>query len=101
MFTAEWIDADRAVEIGMAARKLPDDDVLAATLEKAREIAQWPISSLVAIKKTMNAAHADAIKNALEIEHAEMKSLVGSPENVEAIKAFMQKRSPDFRQFRK
>jgi enoyl-CoA hydratase/carnithine racemase len=101
MFTAEWIDADRAVEIGMAARKLPDNEVLPATLEKAREIAQWPISSLVAIKKTMNAAHSDAIKNALEIEHAEMKRLVGSPENVEAIQAFMQKRAPDFRQFRK
>ncbi len=101
MFTAEWIDADRAVEIGMAARKLPDAEVLPALLEKAREIAQWPISSLVAIKKTMNAAHADAIKNALEIEHAEMSRLVGSPENVEAIKAFMQKRAPDFRQFRK
>lgn len=101
MFTAEWINADRALELGMAARKFPDDELLEATLEKAREIAQWPTSSLVAIKKTMNAAHASAIAAALEIEHAEMSKLAGSPENIEAIKAFMEKRTPDFRQFRK
>jgi enoyl-CoA hydratase/carnithine racemase len=101
MFTAEWINAERALELGMAARMLPDDELLEATLEKAREIAQWPTSSLVAIKKTMNAAHAAAISGALEIEHEEMSKLIGSPENIEAIKAFMGKRAPDFRQFRK
>ena len=101
MFTAEWIDAERAVELGMAARRFPDDALLVATLEKAREIAQWPTSSLVAIKRTMQAAHKAAMEAALEVEHAEMKKLVGSPENVEAIKAFMEKREPDFRQFRK
>lgn len=101
MFTAEWINAERAVELGMAARSFPDDELLAATLEKAREIAQWPISALVAIKKTMNAAHAAAIAGALEIEHAEMSKAAGSPENIEAIKAFIGKRAPDFRQFRK
>lgn len=101
MFTAEWINAERAVELGMAARRFSDDALLGATLEKAREIAQWPTSALVAIKKTMQAAHKAAIDSALEIEHAEMKKLVGSPENVEAIKAFMERRDPDFRQFRK
>lgn len=101
MFTAEWIDAERAIELGMAARRFPDAEVLDATLAKAREIAQWPTSSLVAIKKTMNAAHAQAIAAALEIEHAEMSKLVGSPENIEAVMAFIEKRAPDFRQFRK
>ena len=101
MFTAEWIHADRAVEMGMAARAFPDADLLGATLEKAREIAQWPTSALVAIKKTMNAAHRAAIEQALEIEHAEMQAQMGSPENIEAIKAFLGKREPDFRQFRK
>lgn len=101
MFTAEWINADRAVELGMAARALPDDELLDATLAKAREIAQWPTSGLVAIKKTMNAAHQAAIAQALEVEHAEMNNQMGSPENIEAIKSFLEKRDPDFRQFRK
>lgn len=101
MFTAEWIDAERAIELGMAARALPDDELLGATLAKAREIAQWPTSALVAIKRTMNEVHKVAIAAALEIEHVEMSKQAGSPENIEAIRAFIEKRPPDFRQFRK
>jgi enoyl-CoA hydratase/carnithine racemase len=101
MFTAEWINAERAIELGMAAQRFPDDELLEATLAKAREISQWPTSALMAIKRTMMAAHAASIESALEIEHAEMAKLAGSPENIEAIKAFIEKRSPDFRQFRK
>jgi enoyl-CoA hydratase/carnithine racemase len=101
MFTAEWISADRALELGMVARKLPDDEVLPAAIEKAREIAQWPTSALMAIKRTMNRAHRAGIEAALEIEHEEMARQQGSPENIEAVMAFIQKREPDFRQFRK
>ncbi|MCA9513281.1 MAG: enoyl-CoA hydratase-related protein [Myxococcota bacterium] len=100
MFTAEWIDAARAVELGLAARRLPDDEVLPAALAKAREIAQWPVSALRAIKRTLMAAHRDGIERALAIEHDEMAKQAGSPENVEAVTAFMQKRAPDFKQFR-
>ena len=101
MFTAEWIDAEKAVDLGMAARAYPDDALLPAALEKAREIAQWPISALVAIKKIMNQAHRVGIAAALEIEHDEMSKAQGSPENIEAIKAFIEKRPADFKQFRK
>ncbi len=101
MFTAEWIDAARAVELGMAARCLPDEKVLDEALAKAREIAQWPVSSLRAIKQTMQVAHRAGIEAARRIEDELMRELAGSPENIEAVTAFMQKRKPDFKQFRK
>jgi enoyl-CoA hydratase/carnithine racemase len=101
MFTAEWIDAARAVETGLAARCYPDDRVLDEALAKAREIAQWPVSSLRAIKQTLQAAHRAGIEAARKLEDELMMQLAGSPENVEAIMAFMQKRPPDFKQFRK
>ena len=101
MLTAEWIDAARAVEMGMAARRLPDAELLPAALAKAREMAQWPISSLVGIKRTLQVAHRAAIEAALAAEDAGMRALAGGPENVEAVKAFLEKRKPDFRQFRK
>ncbi|MFP6639765.1 MAG: enoyl-CoA hydratase-related protein [Myxococcota bacterium] len=96
-FTAEWIDADRAVESGIAARKWPDDELLEATLAKAREIAQWPVGSLQATKRTLRAPHLEAIWAAEKAEMEGMAQQVGSPENLEAISAFLEKRKPDFR----
>lgn len=101
MLSAEWIDATRASEMGMVAKVLPDDALLDATLARAREIAQWPVSSLRAIKQTLRAAHQPAIESALRIEDELMTKLAGSPENIEAVTAFMQKRKPDFKQFRR
>ncbi len=101
MFTAEWIDAPRALDLGIVARVLPQGEALPAMLEKAREIARWPVSSLVAIKRTLQRTHLQNIADAREIEDAEMMRLAGSPENIEAVTAFMQKRDPDFKQFRK
>ena len=100
-FTAEWIDAERAVSSGIAARSFPDDELLAATWAKAREIAQWPVGSLQATKRTLRAPHLDAIWAAEKVEQAGMKAQVGSPENVEAITAFMEKRKPDFQKLLK
>jgi enoyl-CoA hydratase/carnithine racemase len=101
MFTAEWIDAERAVEVGIAAAAFPDDELLVASLAKAREIAQWPVSSLRAIKRTLQVAHRAGIAAAREVEDRSMVELAGSPENIEAVTAFLQKRDPDFKQFRK
>ena len=100
-YTAEWVSAARALEVGLAARAFPDDELLPATLAKAKEIAQWPVTSLQATKRSLNAAHAAGIQAARAVEDAGMAVQAGSPENLEAITAFLQKREPDFRQFRK
>jgi len=100
-FTAEWIDAARALEMGMAARRFPDAELQGAALAKAREIAQWPISALTGIKRTLQVAHRAGIEAALAAEDEGMRALAGSPENIEAVKAFLEKRPPDFKQFRK
>lgn len=100
-FTAEWITAERALEVGMAARVFPDGEVLGQTLRKAREMAQWPVRALREIKRTLMVPHRDAIRAALAAENAAMAQMAGSPENVEAITAFLEKRTPDFKKFRR
>ncbi|HJO23990.1 MAG: enoyl-CoA hydratase-related protein [Myxococcota bacterium] len=96
-YTAEWIDAARAVEVGIAARAFPDEELLPATLEKAHQIARWPVSALRATKQTLMQSHAAAVKAALATEDAGMRKQAGSPANIEAIRAFLEKREPDFR----
>ena len=100
-FTAEWIGADRAVEVGMAARQFPDAELLPATMAKAREMAQWPVSALVGIKQTLQVANRAGVEAALRAEDEGMEKFAGSPENMEAVLAFMEKRPPDFKKFRR
>ncbi len=96
-YTAEWIDAKRALETGIATRLFPDEELLPATLAVAREIAQWPVSALQETKRTLMVAHAAGIRAAREAEDAGMALQAGSPANLEAIRAFLEKRPPDFR----
>lgn len=96
-YTAKWIDAQTALETGIVADVLPDDEVLEHALAKAGEIAQWPVNALREIKRSLRMHHLPAIEAAMEFEQAAMARQAGSGENIEAITAFMEKRKPDFR----
>jgi enoyl-CoA hydratase/carnithine racemase len=100
LFAAEWIDARRAVEVGIATRAFPDAELLAATLARAREFARWPVGALQATKRTLLAVRRDRIAVALRAEDEGMRRQAGSPENQEAVRAFLEKRPPDFRKLR-
>jgi enoyl-CoA hydratase/carnithine racemase len=96
-YTAEWIDADKAMNCGIAADVLPDVSLFDHALAKATEIAQWPVNSLREIKRTLRMHHLDSVDAAINAEQAAMMRQAGSPENIEAITAFMEKRPPNFR----
>ena len=96
-YTAEWVDADKALNCGIAADVLPDANLFDHALAKAEEIAQWPVNALREIKRCLRMHHRDAIDAAFGAEQAAMARQAGSPENIEAITAFMEKRKPDFR----
>jgi enoyl-CoA hydratase/carnithine racemase len=101
LYTAEWVNAARALEVGIATRIYPNDQVLDEATAKARQISQWPVSSLVEMKRMLKSFHKDSIAQARSIENAGMAKLFGGPENKEAIQAFIEKREPDFKQFRR
>jgi enoyl-CoA hydratase/carnithine racemase len=96
-YTAQWINADKALEVGIAAAVLPVADLFDHALAKAREIAQWPVNSLREIKRSLRLHHLPAIDTAIKAEQAGMARQAGSPENIEAIMAFMEKRPPNFK----
>ena len=96
LYTSAWIDAERAVALGLAAGAFDDDELLDRTLETASEIAQQPLSALRRTKQVLLDVRADALAAARRREEPAMTLSVGSPANVEAIRAFREKRSPDF-----
>ncbi len=98
LYTASWIDAGQAVELGLAWRSLPRERLLEEALEVAGEIAAMPIASLVGTKKLLLDARLGAVRAARERENVTFGRLARGPANREAIAAFREKRNPDFSQ---
>ncbi len=100
-YTAEWIDTARALETGIATASFSDEELFAKADSKANEIAQWPIASLQATKRCLKLTHKSGLELASKEERDGMEALAGGPENMEAVMAFIEKREPNFKQFRK
>ncbi len=96
LFTAEWVNAEKALQIGIARAVFADDELLAKIQEKAAEMAQWPRNSLRETKRLLMHAHQNNIQKMRELELAAMMRQVGTPENIEAVTAFFEKRAPRF-----
>lgn len=96
LYTASWMDADRAVECGLAWRKVASDDLMAETMKIAGEIAAQPVPSLVATKMLLTHARIGEVRAARAREVPVFANLGGGPANREAIAAFKEKRAPDF-----
>ena len=97
LYTAAWIDAARALELGIAARVLPDARLPEVALGKAAEIAVHPPRAVRHTKQLLLATRAAEIRAARAREDEAFAERIGSPENLEAITAFFERRAPDFR----
>lgn len=97
LFTAEWLDAARAVELGIATRVLPLERLLPELRAFAAKIAEQPLGSLRWTKRMLLAVRAEGVAAARAREDRAFGVRVGSPENVEALRAFLEKRPADFR----
>lgn len=96
LLSAEYLDADQCVEAGLALRKFPDQAFLADVVGEMEKVARNAPSSLKETKALLRLAHGDALRRVIDAENEALKRMVGSAANQEAIRAFMEKRAPDF-----
>ncbi|MCW2813699.1 MAG: paaF 3 [Nocardioides sp.] len=96
LLSAEWVPAEEALAMGLVWRVCEPDDLLAEAHRHAAVLAARPISSLVAVKRTMIAPLRAGIDAARELENAAFAELMGGPANLEALAAFAEGREPDF-----
>lgn len=96
LLSAEWVSAQEALEMGLVWRVCEPDDLLPEARRHAEVLAARPISSLIAVKRTMTAPLHDEIRAARERENAAFAELMGGPANLEALTAFAEGRAPDF-----
>jgi enoyl-CoA hydratase/carnithine racemase len=96
LLSAEWISAEEALEMGLVWRVCAPADLLPEARRHAEVLAARPISSLIAVKRTMTEPLRAGIAAARERENAAFAELMGGPANLEALSAFAEGRAPDF-----
>lgn len=97
LYGAGWIDAAGAVELGLARRALPPEKLLPEIRARAAAIAANPPGAVRETKRLLLATRAEAVAAARAREDRAFAVRVGCPENVEAVRAFFEKRPADFR----
>ena len=96
LMSSEWLSADDCVAMGLVWRQCEPGELMATTLDHARTLAALPISSLIETKRTIVESQRDPIVAARARENAAFAKLMAGPANAEALRAFAEKRPPDF-----
>jgi len=89
-------DAQRARELGLVTRVVPDEKLLATATETAQKLAQKPSIALQACKRLMKQPIRAQLEQAAKLENEEFSVRVRSADAKEAFTAFIEKRRPDF-----
>jgi enoyl-CoA hydratase/carnithine racemase len=89
-------DANRAEELGLASRVVPDQNLLATATETAQKLADKPPAALEACKRLMKQSTRKQLERAVKLELEEFSVRVRSAEAKEAFTAFLEKRRPNF-----
>jgi enoyl-CoA hydratase/carnithine racemase len=96
LMSSEWLGAAECLEMGLAWKICPPEELMALTLRHARVLASKPISSLIETKRVIVEPWRAEIAAARVREGEAFQRLLGSPASAEALTAFAEKRPPDF-----
>ena len=96
LFTGEFITAQRAHEIGLYQRVLPQEQLLPEARAFAEALARGPAEALAVSKRAIALESHQTLEQALDNEARVQAELMTHPDYREAYEAFKAKRSPTF-----
>ena len=95
--TNRRVGAEEARQLGLVIEVTADDEVVTRSVEIAGSLADLVPDSLVAARRLIRQAVSIGLEDALAAERAEQDRLGRTPEHLEGVTAFLEKRPPDFR----
>jgi 2-(1,2-epoxy-1,2-dihydrophenyl)acetyl-CoA isomerase len=96
-YTADIVDANQALGLGMVNRVVADAALEDETLALARKLANGPRVALRYMKRNMNAAETNSLKEHLDLEAWHHTRTGMTEDHREAARAFVDKREPSFK----
>ena len=94
---SERIPAARCVELGLANKAVPPEELQSAALEWAQTLSNRAPLSVAATKKVMRYAADHDWASSYDIEAELQNALLGTEDNIEGIAAFLEKRAAEFK----
>lgn len=95
-FTAEIFDAEQAKAWGIVNRVLPNSELLPETINTAKRIAANAPLAIQHAKNALNAALNGDLNSGFDLELQEYNQVLNTDDRVEGIRAFNEKRRPNF-----
>ena len=96
LWTADFVDAPTALEIGLVNHVYPDDQLLGETTKLAKRIVAMPPLSIRLIKRTVNQSLETDMETAFDLVSSHIAIARAGKDHAEAIKAFREKRTGNY-----
>jgi 2-(1,2-epoxy-1,2-dihydrophenyl)acetyl-CoA isomerase len=91
------IDAQEALEIGLVSKVVPHEELMPETMSLATELAAGPTRTQGLVKEALNQGLVSDLAGAEATELRILAICRSTPEHAEAVRAFLEKRQPQFR----
>jgi len=96
VLTGQPVSAREALAMGLVSEVVPDTQTLEAALKMARLIAKMPPLAVAQIKEVLLAGLDASLETALMLERKAFQLLFDSQDQKEGMRAFLEKRKPNF-----
>lgn len=96
LWTSEWVSAREAEQMGLVSRVFPDAELMAATYEFARRVADAPPLAVQLVKRVMRLGLDGNLETALDLAASNLPIVRTSEDHKEALSAFKEKRPGTF-----
>lgn len=97
MFTGDTIDAETALSIGLVNKVVAQDELIESSLQLAGKLAAKPPLALKRLKESMHNVFNLDLEMGLKMEMELLGSLFATEDQKEGMKAFTEKRQPEFK----
>lgn len=96
MYLADKVDAQRCEAIGLFNRVVPDPDLRTEAFALARRLANGPGEAFAAMKDNLECSLTTDFLTSLDHEAENMVRAAATAQHKEAVRAFVEKRAPNF-----